>query len=217
MFRESCINILELDIIGIAETHLLHSQSLSLQQFAFYGHNRTRLHKHAKSGSGGVCLLVRKELLKIFDISILDKSCEGILWVSFKDRKSNCCFNVCTCYLPPHGSSRYVDAEEFYDKLLANIYEYQHLGKFIICGDFNSRMGDMADFIEGVDTIQERNIIDYSKNMYGEFLCKFLVDSNCCILNGRQCTDTCDNDFTFVSTRGKSVVDYFIVPYEYVE
>ena len=174
MFRESCISILELDIIGIAETHLLHSQSLSLQQFAFYGHNRTQLHKHAKSGSGGVCLLVRKELLKIFDISILDKSCEGILWVSFKDRKSNYCFNVCTCYLPPHGSSRYVDAEEFYDKLLANIYEYQHLGKFIICGDFNSRLGDMADFIEGVDTIQERNIIDYSKICMANFFVNFL-------------------------------------------
>ena len=75
----------------------------------------------------------------------------------------------------------------------------------------------MADFIEGVDVIQDRNVIDYSKNMYGEFLCNFLIDSNCCILNGRQCKTIDDNDFTFVSTRGNSVVDYFIVPYENIE
>ena len=27
----------------------------------------------------------------------------------------------------------------------SNIYEYQHLGQLIICGDFNSRIGDMPD------------------------------------------------------------------------
>ena len=32
-------------------------------------------------------------------------------------------------------------------------YDFQHLGKFIICGDFNSRIGDMPDFIEGVDAV----------------------------------------------------------------
>ena len=50
--------------------------------------------------------------------------------------------------------------------------------------------------------------------MYGEFLCNFLVDSDCCILNGRQCKTIDDDDITFVSTRG---VDYFIVPYENME
>lgn len=66
----------------------------------------------------------------------------------------------------------------------------------------------MADFIEGVDVIQDRNVIDYSKNMYGEFLCNFLIDTNCCILNGRQCKTIDDNDFIF---------DYFLVPYENIE
>lgn len=155
-------------------------------------------------------MLVRNDLLKLFEVSILDRSYEGILWVSFKDKIPNTYFNVCTCYLPPHGSSRYVSAQEFYDQLLTNIYEYQHLRKFILCGDFNSRIGGMADFIEGVDVIQDRHVIDYSKNMYGEFLCNFLIDSYCCILNGRQCKTTDDNDFTFVSTRGNSVVDYFM-------
>ena len=57
----------------------------------------------------------------------------------------------------------------------------------------------------------------FIKYMYGEFLCKVLVDSNCCVLNGRQCENDNDNGFTFLSTRGNSVVDYFIVPYECYE
>ena len=72
----------------------------------------------------------------------------------------------------------------------------------------------MPDHIEGVDSIPSRNVVDFTKNSYGEYLCKFLIDSNCCILNGRQYNN---NDFTFVSTRGRSVVDYFIVPYENLE
>ena len=57
-------------------------------------------------------------------------------------------------------------------------------------------------------------MIDFTKNSFGEYLCKFLIDSNCCILNGRDCIK---NDLTFVSTRGSCVVDYFIVPYENLE
>ena len=59
------------------------------------------------------------------------------------------------CLLSPHGSSRYVNAHEFYNQLLANIhvYEYQHLSQFIICGDFYSRIGDMPGYIECVDIL----------------------------------------------------------------
>ena len=60
----------------------------------------------------------------MYDINVLDKSYEGILWVSFKDKRSGECFNVCACYLPANGSSRYISAQEFYDTLLTNIYEY---------------------------------------------------------------------------------------------
>ncbi len=42
-------------------------------------------------------------------------------------------------------------------------------------------------------------------------LCDFLINANLCILNGR---NTINNDFTYVSTRGLSVVDYCLVPYE---
>ena len=50
-----------------------------------------------------------------------------------------------------------------------------------------------------------------TSNSYGELLCDFLCNVNCCILNGR---NGINNDYTYISTRGSSVVDYCIVPYE---
>ena len=78
-----------------------------------------------------------------------------------------------------------------------------------IFGDLNSRTEEY-DFIEGVDHVPPREILDFTNNAYGNGLIDFLVDSRMCMLNGRMGR----NDFTCVSTRGKSVVDYAIVPHE---
>ena len=60
--------------------------------------------------------------------------------------------------------------------------------KFYICGDFNGRVGSL-DFIPGIETSTERNVVDYRVNKEGNRLCDFLIDS--CILNGR---NTLKND-----------------------
>ena len=50
-FRESCLSTLNFDIICIAETHLLPSQSIDLINCSFFGHNRTCLNINARNGS----------------------------------------------------------------------------------------------------------------------------------------------------------------------
>ena len=85
------------------------------------------------------------------------------------------------------------------------------MGQCYICGDFNSRLGDLVDYIEGVNEVPPRDILDFSKNAHGQHFCNFLTDSNCCVLNGR--VDPQKNDFTSVSVKGKAVFDYFAVPY----
>ena len=72
--------------------------------------------------------------------------------------------NIAVCYLPPLNSYRQIDAQKFYDCLLSSVYNYQNKGHIFICGNFNSRIGDMQDFIEGVDDIQSRDVLDYSVN-----------------------------------------------------
>ena len=82
--------------------------------------------------------------------------------------------------------------------------------KILICGDFNSRIGEESDYIMGVDNIPVRNVIDATSNKHGDHLLEFLIDCNLCIVNGRVGL----NDFTHVSHRCSSVVDYVIVPLE---
>ena len=100
-----------------------------------------------------------------------------------------------------------VSLSDFYF-LYTNIYEYQWFGTIYVCGDFNSRIGESPDFIEGIDDVPNRNIIDYTSNDYGAVLLEFLINSNFCVLNGR---NYIKNDFTCIRPQGCSVVDYCLV------
>ena len=108
-------------------------------------------------------------------------------------------------------STRSVDLIELYDTLMYQVHVYCKDKQFFICGDFNSRVGDLEDFIPGVDSLPERNVVDFHINKEGEQLCDFLINTDCCILNGR---NNIKNDYTFVGPQGSSVVDYCIIPYE---
>ena len=94
---------------------------------------------------------------------------------------------------------------------MSRLYELDYANDIFICGDLNSRVGKTDDFIETIDDIPVRSVIDCDKNYYGDRLIEFLKDSKFCMLNGRLTSDL--NNFTFVSTRGLSVVDYILVPH----
>ena len=202
-----------MDIVGIAETHLLGNNVLYLEGYTWFGYNRMNIHKNARIGSGGVGFFVKNELFADYDISILKQSYEGILWLKLVHRSENVTLLPCVCYLPPENSSRrIVDVHEFFDNLLADFYVFQNNGTPFIFGDFNSRCGDLEDFIAGIDGITPWDVIDFQKNYFGERFIEFLINTNMCMLNGR--FDQNFNTFTSVSTKGSSVVDYCIVPHD---
>ena len=165
----------------------------------------------ARTGSGGVGFFIKNSVLEYFDATVLDDSFEGILWIQLKHKIDNFSLIPCVCYLPPENSSRRIDVNLYFDSLLADIYKYQKIGNIFICGDFNSRCGDLDDFISGVDCIEQRNVVDFKTNLYGELLIEFLINANMCILNGR---NSISNDFTSVSVKGSAVVDYCLVSHE---
>ena len=208
----SCIYKRDLHIIGLAETHLIGENNINIDGYKWYGNNRKLLHVRARNGSGGVGILVKDEIHSQFDIRKVDESIDGILWLCFSERKNeDNCFFVCVVYLPPEHSARSVNIHDFFDTLMTQIHTVPCGKQFFLCGDWNSRVADIDDYIQGIDYLPERNVVDFTPNSYGEIFCEFLSNINCCILNGRNCIK---NDFTFVSTRGSSVVDYCVVPYE---
>lgn len=202
--RSICVDTLQLDIIGIAETHLTGSSIVHFPGYKWFGNNRKGIHVRARTGSGGVGFLIKENMCSVFDIEVLDNSFEGVLWLKMIHKLSGSCIYPCVCYLPPENSSRQTDVNALFDQLLTSIYNYQNDGDIFICGDFNSRCGDLDDFIAGVDDVPRRNVVDFKTNLYGEILIDFLIDTNLCILNGRNCLS---NDFTSVSVKGLSVVD----------
>ena len=82
--RSLCVQELNLDIIGIAETHLTNNNVLELDGYKWFGNNRKNIHVRAKTGSGGVGFFIKAELLNYFDVSVLDDTSKGILWLKLQ-------------------------------------------------------------------------------------------------------------------------------------
>ena len=94
--------------MSLCETHLKQKQVIVVENYIFYGHNREKTHIKAKKTYGGVGVLVSLRLYGNYDIKIVDKSVDGILGVSFKNKYTERCFVIFSCYLPPEtmGSGR---------------------------------------------------------------------------------------------------------------
>ncbi|XP_060589316.1 uncharacterized protein LOC132744577 [Ruditapes philippinarum] len=211
ILRETCILNNDFDILALAETHLTENKFLNITGYQWFGHNRKHIHRNARTGSGGVGFLIRNSICDNFNINILSDTCEGILWLKMVHKSDDFTLLPCVCYLPPENSSRQFDVNRFYESLLTDIYTFQNEGLVFICGDFNSRCGDLEDYIVGVDDIPSRNVIDYKTNFYGEMFIDFLINANFCMLNGRT---NSSNEFTSVSVKGSSVVDYCVVTHD---
>ena len=83
-----------------------------------YGKNRTSYLKNLKKGSGGVGILVSTKLFNIFDISIVDKSTEGILVLQLRNKYTNFELIVVSCYLLP-DRSYYANTDTFFSYLIS--------------------------------------------------------------------------------------------------
>ena len=96
--REKCMSLLNIDILGVAETHLTAREELNLKRYLWFGRNR-KSNMKAWTGSGGVGFLVHERLAHLYTITIRDNSHEDILWLHFKDKNTSEAFHM--CLLPP--------------------------------------------------------------------------------------------------------------------
>ena len=213
--RYNIIKNLNIDIICITETHLKLNSIIDVDCFSWFGNNGSVNHIRANKAYGGIGWLVKDSIFNNYLVKVHDKSYEGILVLNLKNINTNFSMTLIGCYLPPDNSIWGRDAAAFLSHLIALLYMTSNDDLVVLCGDFNARLGNFNDFIHGVDNIKERKVIDVKHNKHGESLMEFLKDSNCCVMNGRF-HENLDN-FTYISTRGKSVIDYFICPHEHLK
>ncbi|CAC5413581.1 unnamed protein product [Mytilus coruscus] len=158
-----------LHILGLAETHLVDQSVVDIEGYTWFGHNRKHIHVRARTGSRGVGVLVRNDVLVNYNVDKVSDSVDGILWIRFsKKNNPDSSFYTCVVYLPPENSARSVNIYEFLDSLSSDIYTIPNGSPFYLFGDWNSRVSDMPDFIEGIDILPERNVVDFTNNSYGD-------------------------------------------------
>ena len=151
-------------------------------------------------------MLIAEHMYTNYSISVSDSSYDGILAVTFKNNDTGYDFVVISAYLPPENSIYGRDATSFFSYLTNLIYLHCDYDAVYIAGDLNGRVGENADYIDQVDELPRRNVIDFTVNGHGEALTEFCIESKMCIINGR--ISPLKDNFTSVSGKGSAVVDY---------
>jgi hypothetical protein len=154
-------------------------------------------------------MLVKNRLFGIYDIKKIALY-EGILGLRFVHKHTDFTMVLYSCYLPPSNSIWGRDNTAFFTTLTSEIFTQIEADSVLFCGDLNSRIGELQESIEQIDNIQKRTPIDKVKNSHGQDFIDFLRDTKMCVLNGRSNVD--NDNYTFVSNRGISVVDYMFCP-----
>lgn len=203
------------DIYCLVETHLKTEDNIECQGYTSFHFHRHSIHRNAPKASGGVAVLVRDLLLTDFKVRIIDKEIDGILGIEFVNKHSDFSFVIYCCYLSPDNSVWGRDPTSFFSHLITQLYVTQDHDLVFLCGDLNGRVGKMHDTVNEIDNVCQRKVLDTVKGGHGEAIIDFVKDSNLAIVNGR-ITPEKDN-FTFLSTRGRSVVDYFLTPHDCIK
>lgn len=135
----------------------------------------------------------------------------------------------CTCYIPPEDSPVYRNVQsnlfefDFFKTLSDDILMYSNMGNVYLTGDFNSRTGQLPDFVENLNldrfislpdnytsNISNRLSQDKTVNAFGHKLISLLKMHSLLFVNGRlehgKYTYHCVNR----NGVGGSVVDYLI-------
>ena len=124
-------------------------------------------------------------------------------------------FIIIACYLSPENSIWGRNSDQFFAHLVSEVYTYSYADSVYLCGDFNARIGNKSDHIDNIDDIPPRRNIDDVINAHGHSLLDFVLDTKLCILNGRLSPE--HDNYTFLSSRGRSVVDYVITTHEGID
>ena len=173
--------------------------------------------------SGGILALIDTEIKK--GITIVENNIEYGIWLRLHKNyfMTENDIYLCGIYLPP-GDSPYAIMKLFEVKE-NDICTFSNLGKVIIIGDTNGRVGEEPDFIlpDKYNTAfpwlnfdyfpQKRISMDIITNKQGKQLLKLCKNTGMIIVNGRVLGDI-PGAITVHNKQGCSTVDHAIISHE---
>ena len=219
VLRNSIISSESLDVYFLSETHLSDNVDFEpvVPGYIFKGYNRVLMHRNAPGTWGGVGFLFKQNLLNTYDIKVVEKSYEGILGIELEHKTMSIRALLIVCYLPPENSPYGRNIDGFLAHLeqicFSNCSEYDYI---LFGGDLNARIGSLCDCEPDIDIpLPNRKPVDTVHNSHGQSFLQFLKDCKMCVVNGR--FDPTYDNFTYITNRGKSVVDYFFCAHKMLE
>ena len=222
------------DIIFLNECWLPKNSNVDIENYSCFVKSRSK-RKRAKRNSGGICLLVKNNLMNYFDFVQWSYEDGFILQSKYPctaNGKLLCCMFV---YLKPSNSSRnkLVTELEDFDVLSEKLCELRANAELLVLGDLNARTSTLADIYDtsslsnnyySPDFFDTNNFLtiedftsdnmsflrknkDNKTNDYGHKLVNLCKKSGLAICNGRVRGDF-DGEFTYIDKKGKSAIDY---------
>ncbi len=171
--------------------------------------------------SGGMLVYFRKEIQNGIDQVKISRK-HNIIW--FKLKKSFFGIQkdlyICSVYIKPESAH---NSDLAFEELERDMGKYSMLGDVMMIGDFNSRVGNLKDFIINDDLIGIENNFIYSVdknfgprghidsfvNKHGKKLIELCISSGLRILNGRKIGDL-GGYLTYFGSQGSSTNDFII-------
>ena len=183
------------------------------------------------NSSGGVGILVKNELLSGVKVILNEEGSDFQICkldrLFFKLTTDIYLINV---YAKPYNSSSSNEnssGREIIKKVEDIINDLKKNGEIILCGDFNSRIGNHTGMLEldsnkflpmpedyTSDNYKTRSSQDTLVNPNGNHFLKLIMHNQLIILNGRTLGDF-NGNFTSIQRQGCSVVDYIAVSKQY--
>jgi hypothetical protein len=217
----------QFDIVSLVETHLdINVDVVDLfTSFKIFYRPAIKLSTQGRR-SGGVMVLVKKCLCDL--VQEVDVNYCNIIVLKLDKELLVCDADVLyiAAYIPPTGSPFYALDDTYsyiteLDSCVEDLFEKYGDLRMILCGDLNARIADIQIFHSALDTedetfdnscifVNERVSQDAELNAFGKLLLEFCWCHNLQVINGNPDYDT-KGQFTYMSSHGHSVVDYFIV------
>ena len=222
MMKENTI-----DVLGITETWIRSKEDdddireeAREHDMKWIGIERSELSNKAKRGSGGIGLLYNVRVR----VEVESVRVEGIMVSSVLVEDMECLLLV-LCYVTSRSShSEYFDDQIKYIEEVITVNENN---KIIVCGDFNSRIGELPSIIYEQDMNIRKEYKRISDDKYvnteGRDLVLLMNSMNMVILNGThdkvaRPTYIGRSNVQHENTiRSQTVIDLMIVPYQYLE
>lgn len=166
-FNETWIsknNTLELDILGYKCVHVYGNKAHGVKKGRY---------------SGGVAVYFRDSLTE--KLNVVETNDLGLIWI--KLHRELFCFDehvyICNAYIPPINSKVHNRSEvNFFDDIEKGVELYSKDGQVYICGDLNSRTGDLVDYLDPDNFLKIDEMTEVYASIINRSNLDQVIDSN---------------------------------------